>query len=1061
LAQRALHDAGFERVTLRGVGWAPRPWAEGLGVRIARAELGAATPALAITDLTLRATAASLAAGDLAHVHARTVTAALWPQGPDAAPLPGFTPPPRDPAAAPAALPWPIETLTVERVTATAGVAGPPVRLALDAVGVRRDAAGLRVAAERAALDQDDRRLAGALAGTVALSPAPAADLAWEIATAEAAGRAWGPLRLTASAEAQGATLRLTADAQNPAQGSLTARWLPAGRPASRADAPNARGDARDRRDSKDGRDVGDRRVRRAAADGDDTGATDRLTLAGRWTLPLAALAAALPINTPADTPGAAGQGRAALDLDGRLDLGPAPTLDARATLATEAVAIPGRVSAADARWVLRASGPLDRLSLRAPEPLTVRLTPAPALWPAILTDRAPAPLRVTLADLTATLGPDGLDASARLDAGADGLGQASALTRVSLRRRGEGVRLTLDARSLDARTEPVALALGDAQGDARELRAALDALSGRLSVAMDTGGRLTGAFEGSVRARADATLGDATLTGASARWSGRLALDDDAILAALPDACLALGLDSIAVGGQRLSISALPCLAAATDDDGAARPLARYDLKERRLTLALESPATDTTARLTPAPGGGGGREIAGTWPRLTLDAEAGAAAPGDLDATLVFGDGALTLADPGLRAQGIEGRVTVAQGRLTGARLDVIDLLSTAEPALWAPLTLTASAAPADDALAEPPGLLALSARLSDLFGVFVTEVTGRHDPTSGAGRAQIALAPIEFMAGVAELADLSPLAATVAGDLTGRVAGDAHLAWTAEGLSDSGGEVRVEDLDATVAGSPVKGIATRFALDGLVPPTTPEPQRVTLDLLDMGAPFTDGLVRLDARADGTVRVTDARFRLAGGTLRADPFIVDTADPGTIKATLAADGVSLGQLFQVAGIDGLAGDGTLEGRLPVRLGRDGIGIDEGVLQAATTGVLRYVPDQPPAFLQGDDVRTRMLRQALQNFHYDTLSLTLAGDSLARQVLTLSAAGNNPDFLDGHPVELNVSLNGPLVSAVESAARTGQSLRRLYEQQQQQQDRQRDPDGPPERGRPQQENRP
>ncbi|MBK1639110.1 intermembrane phospholipid transport protein YdbH family protein, partial [Rhodothalassium salexigens] len=829
-------------------------------------------------------------------------------------------------------------------------------------------------------------------------------------------------------------------------QGTLTARWSPAARP---------QGDA-----LSDGGDEGDGG---APSDGS---ALDRLTVAGRWALPLAALAAALPDPMPANS-----QGRATVEFDGRLDLGPAPTLDARATLTAEAVAIPDRVTAADARWVLRASGPLDRLSLRAPEPLTVRLTPAPALWPAILADRAPAPLRVTVADLAATLGPDGLDASARLDASVDALGRASARTQWTVRRQGDGARLTLDARSLDARTEPVALALGDAQGDARELRAALDALSGRLSAALDTGGRLTGAFEGSVRARADATLGDATLTGASARWSGRLTLDEDAILAALPDACLALGLDSIAVGGQRLSISALPCLAAATDDDGAARPLARYDLGARRLTLALESPATDTTARLTPAPGDAGGREIAGTWPRLTLDAEAGAA-PGDLDATLGFGDGALTLTDPGLRAQGIEGRATVAQGRLRHARLDIIDLLSTAEPALWAPLTLTASAAPAADTPApdtpadtpaDAPGPLALSARLSDLFGVFVAELTGRHDPASGTGRAQIALAPIEFMAGVAELADLSPLAATVAGDLAGRVAGDAHLAWTGAGLSDSGGTLRVEGLDATVAGSPVKGIATRFALDGLVPPTTPEPQSVTLDLLDMGAPFTDGLVRLDLRPDGTVRVTDARFRLAGGTLRADPFIVDTADPGTIKATLAADGVSLGQLFQVAGIDGLAGDGTLEGRLPVRLGRDGIGVDDGVLQAATTGVLRYVPDQPPAFLQGDDVRTRMLRQALQNFHYDTLSLTLAGDSLARQVLTLSAAGNNPDFLDGHPVELNVSLNGPLVSAVESAARTGQSLRRLYEQQQQQQqqDRQRDPDGPPERGHPQQENRP
>src|SRR5690606_24775390 len=98
-------------------------------------------------------------------------------------------------------------------------------------------------------------------------------------------------------------------------------------------------------------------------------------------------------------------------------------------------------------------------------------------------------------------------------------------------------------------------------------------------------------------------------------------------------------------------------------------------------------------------------------------------------------------------------------------------------------------------------------------------------------------------------------------------------------------------------------------------------------------------------------------------------------------------------------------------------------IRLDEGVLSAETDGVLRYTPNDLPDFLRGDDVRSRMLREVLTNFQYEELSLAVSGESTegGQQRLTLSARGANPDFLEGHPIELSFNFQGPLLGAVRS----------------------------------------
>jgi hypothetical protein len=70
------------------------------------------------------------------------------------------------------------------------------------------------------------------------------------------------------------------------------------------------------------------------------------------------------------------------------------------------------------------------------------------------------------------------------------------------------------------------------------------------------------------------------------------------------------------------------------------------------------------------------------------------------------------------------------------------------------------------------------------------------------------------------------------------------------------------------------------------------------------------------------------------------------------------------------------------------------------------------------------------VLLAALEDFHYDELSLTLAGETAGPMHMTLHVRGRNPGYEDGRTVVLNVNVEAPLVGLV----RTGASAYRVPE---------------------------
>jgi len=524
----------------------------------------------------------------------------------------------------------------------------------------------------------------------------------------------------------------------------------------------------------------------------------------------------------------------------------------------------------------------------------------------------------------------------------------------------------------------------------------------------MAGGGRITAAGD-LAAVRLDETAVD---------FAGTLTGSADRIVLAIED-CAVWRIRSAAVGDTRVSNIGPLCVA--PGDDGV---LLAYDRGADRADFSLSIDEQPIDSRLERAEAA---YALDGRTPRLVLTGETAGAGIARLSAR--FAGGAVASPDGRIAASGFEGSAEWRDDAIVSAALRVARIESLDQPAPIAPVALELAAEAEGDTLS-------FDAVLSDDLGTFVLEAVGRHEP--GRTSADVRLHPVRFVTGAVEIADLSPLLAEHIGEAGGVLEIDGGFVWSDGELAGSG-TLGLREFGARAAGIRFDGVSTAIRFTSLLPPVTAPEQMLSIARVDLGMPLEHGSVVFDLDADGELAFRRVEFSFAGGRLLAEPFTIDSAAAEDIGFVLRAEDVELSHFLALSQIDGLAGTGVLSGSVPVRLADGGIRLDEGVLAAETDGVLRYTPNDLPDFLRGDDVRSRMLREVLTNFEYEELSLAVSGDSGegGRQRLTLNARGANPDFLEGHPIELSFNFTGPLLGALRSAVdlTDAAELEQIFEQ--------------------------
>lgn len=387
-----------------------------------------------------------------------------------------------------------------------------------------------------------------------------------------------------------------------------------------------------------------------------------------------------------------------------------------------------------------------------------------------------------------------------------------------------------------------------------------------------------------------------------------------------------------------------------------------------------------------------------------------------------------------PGLRlhaehgAAGWSGETTGKGGtlRIPAYDLEMTDLdLSAALPRNEAPtLSATASLAHRGDPGIVIPLSLSLQARkaargwqfegrASDAFGRLSLDIAGRHDLARAAGSAALRVAPIEFAPNLRQPEDLFPYLAGIAEDVSGTIALAGELSWDAERIG-SDLELLLRNVSASTAAVTIDRLNGVITVDGLSPFSTPPGQRVAVAAIDAGLPLTDGLLTFRVAPGPKLEIADGRLHLAGGTVNLQPLVFDPSGHSN-AAVLAVTGVRLGELLSLAQIDGLTGDGTLTGEIPVRIEGGDIVIEHGELHAEAPGRLSYDPLSPPAALQGQGETVSLALSALTDFRYQALRVTVDRQAGGEMLVGMHVRGSNPDFYDGYPVEFNLTVSGAL----------------------------------------------
>jgi hypothetical protein len=437
---------------------------------------------------------------------------------------------------------------------------------------------------------------------------------------------------------------------------------------------------------------------------------------------------------------------------------------------------------------------------------------------------------------------------------------------------------------------------------------------------------------------------------------------------------------------------------------EAGADPLIAIDLRDGaspRLTYGLQLGAIKATVPLLL--GGPKPLPVAVTLPRITWTGKWSAAA--GQAGVVTLADGTLTLPSLEVIARGIEADITLGPD---GSSADVraASIAHSGKPALAVPLALAGHAEVVGDALS-------FTARLNDKAKHIDMTIDGGHALDTGKGEAKLTMPPLTFKPDGLQPQDVAPAIGPDIEEVTGNAAIGGRVSWTKGKLTPKL-QLLLQDVSFRSPQLDVLRLNSVAEIDSLVPFTTRPGQQMSVGLVDVGLPLTDVLAAFRVEPGPRLMIETARLSLAGGEVTLPPVALDLVQPHT-DLTLAVSNVDLAKLLELAQIEGLTATGNLGGQIPVTVGADGLVIRDAVLAASGPGTLRYAPSTTPSALLGGGESVALALQALSNFQYTDLKLTVNRATGGDTVALMQVKGRNPDFYGGHAVEFNLNVSGKL----------------------------------------------
>ena len=239
----------------------------------------------------------------------------------------------------------------------------------------------------------------------------------------------------------------------------------------------------------------------------------------------------------------------------------------------------------------------------------------------------------------------------------------------------------------------------------------------------------------------------------------------------------------------------------------------------------------------------------------------------------------------------------------------------------------------------------------------------------------------------------------------------------------------------LKLDVTGKGLAGIYDRTALNGLdaraqVSLAQGDLQVKLTDLrlkeANPGIPVGPLQLQADYRApierpeQGLLDLHQLQAGLMGGTVRVAPNRWDLQQT-PLQVSLELRGLQLKRLFTLYPAEGLAGSGTFDGHLPLRLSADGIQVERGRIAARNPGGRLQLRAEGIRALGSSNPTLQLVAQSLEDFHFTTLRSQVDYDPQGKLLLTMRLEGQNPAIEQGRPIHFNINLEEDIPSLLAS----------------------------------------
>jgi hypothetical protein len=254
------------------------------------------------------------------------------------------------------------------------------------------------------------------------------------------------------------------------------------------------------------------------------------------------------------------------------------------------------------------------------------------------------------------------------------------------------------------------------------------------------------------------------------------------------------------------------------------------------------------------------------------------------------------------------------------------------------------------------------------------------GGHEVRTGRGEAIFDSGILTFKYGL-QPDGLIPALRGVISSATGTTEGRARFVW-APNETGSSATVNLDNVSFAgpgVAVTRTEGVAGKIVFSNLAPVATAGEQTLSIRKIDLDAlKLENGGMRFEMPGDETLRIAEAEFPWFSGVIGVYDAAINIGG-GTAQTSLQIDDVDLGQLLKYPNVEGLSGEGTIEGVLPIVFEGGRAFIRSGVLSAKGGGLIRYEnKNAEPAFQANE--QTKLAYEVLKEVRFRNLSLVIDG---------------------------------------------------------------------------------